>query len=87
VLAVRSVDLNLPAVCLPTIAASDAPCSALSVVYTPDGTFDRLQFYKRNPDLVLVDTTIIARAPERYLVAGMGDAMATSTVKRSPSAP
>ena len=31
----------------------------------------------RNPDLVLVDTTIVAAAPSRYLVAGMGDALAT----------
>jgi len=69
--------LNLPVVCMPTIAASDAPCSALSVVYSPQGIFERCQFYKRNPDLVLVDTSVIARAPERYLVAGMGDALAT----------
>jgi glycerol dehydrogenase len=31
----------------------------------------------RNPDLVLVDTSIIARAPVRFLVSGMGDALAT----------
>ena len=34
-------------------------------------------FYPRNPDLVLVDTTIVANAPRRYLVSGMGDALAT----------
>lgn len=61
----------------PTIASSDAPCSALSVVYHEDGTFSRLQFYPRNPELVLVDTTLVAAAPRRYLVAGMGDALAT----------
>ncbi|NCA71434.1 MAG: glycerol dehydrogenase [Sphingobacteriia bacterium] len=69
--------LGLPVVCCPTIAASDAPCSALSVIYTPDGVFERCLFHRRNPDLVLVDTRIIARAPVRYLVAGMGDALAT----------
>jgi len=31
----------------------------------------------KNPDLVLVDTEIIASAPARLLVAGMGDALAT----------
>lgn len=69
--------LDLPVVCCPTIASSDAPCSALSVIYTPDGVFAECRFYRRNPELVLVDTSLIARAPVRYLVAGMGDALAT----------
>lgn len=70
-------ELELPIVNCPTLASSDAPCSALSVVYTADGEFDNYIFYKRNPDLVLVDTSVIAYAPPRYLVAGMGDALAT----------
>ena len=70
-------NLDLPAVNCPTVASSDAPCSALSVVYTQDGQFDRYNFYKRNPDLVLVDTSVIAQSPPRLLVAGMGDALAT----------
>ena len=70
-------ELELPIVNCPTLASSDAPCSALSVVYTADGEFDNYIFYKRNPDLVLVDTSVIAQAPARYLVAGMGDALAT----------
>ena len=70
-------DLRVPAVVVPTIASNDAPCSALTVVYNEDGSFRRLRPLKRNPDLVLVDTEIIARAPVRTLVAGMGDALAT----------
>lgn len=70
-------ELSLPVVNCPTLASSDAPCSALSVVYTDDGTFDRLIFYPRNPDLVLVDTSLVAAAPRRFLVSGMGDALAT----------
>jgi glycerol dehydrogenase len=31
--------LNLPVVNCPTVASSDAPCSALSVIYTDDGVF------------------------------------------------
>ncbi|MGE5289544.1 MAG: glycerol dehydrogenase [Micromonosporaceae bacterium] len=69
--------LGLPVVTCPTTAASDAPCSACSVLYTDGGEFDQLLFYPRNPDLVLVDTTVIARAPLRLLVSGMGDALAT----------
>jgi glycerol dehydrogenase len=69
--------LGAPVVTCPTTASSDAPCSALSVVYGEDGSFERYLFYPRNPDLVLVDTTAVAAAPVRLLVAGMGDALAT----------
>ena len=72
-----AADLMLPVVNCPTIASSDAPCSALSVVYTDDGVFDQYRIYRRNPDLVLVDTEVIAKSPARFLVAGMGDALAT----------
>jgi glycerol dehydrogenase len=77
--AARSVasDLTLPVVNCPTIASSDAPCSALSVVYTETGMFQEYRIYRRNPDLVLVDTNVIAKSPARMLVAGMGDALAT----------
>lgn len=64
-------------VILPTIASSDAPCSAMSVIYNDDGTIERFFIPPRNPDLVLVDTAIIAASPVRMLVAGMGDALAT----------
>lgn len=68
---------SLPAVIVPTIAASDAPCSALAVVYREDHTVDYDYFLPRNPDLVLVDTEIVAAAPARFLAAGIGDALAT----------
>ena len=70
-------DVGVASVIAPTVASNDAPCSALSVIYNEDGTFNRLRFLKRNPDLVIVDTSIISRAPMRFLVAGMGDALAT----------
>ena len=69
--------LGIPAVNCPILASSDAPCSALSVVYDTHGVFERLVFYPRNPALVLVDTSLVAAAPARYLVSGMGDALAT----------
>ena len=72
-----AADLALPVVTCPTVASSDAPCSALSVIYTDDGAFLQYRIYGRNPDLVLVDTHVIARSPPRLLVAGMGDALAT----------
>ena len=70
-------DMDLPVVNCPTIASSDAPCSALSVIYTPEGVFHEYRFYRKNPDLVVVDTYVVAQAPPRLLVAGMGDALAT----------
>jgi glycerol dehydrogenase len=72
-----AAELSLPVVNCPTLASSDAPCSALSVIYTEDGDFEEYRIYRRNPDLVLVDTAVIARSPVRPLVAGMGDALAT----------
>ncbi|MCC3244423.1 glycerol dehydrogenase [Methylocystis sp. WRRC1] len=70
-------ELCLPIACCPTTASSDAPCSALSVVYTEKGVFEKCLYYRRNPDLVLVDTSVIAKAPVRLLISGMGDALAT----------
>ena len=69
--------LSLPVVIIPTIASTDAPCSAVSVFYTPEGIFDHYIKTRRNPDLVIVDTEIISRAPVRFLVSGMGDALST----------
>lgn len=69
--------LGVPAVVVPTIAANDAPCSALAIIHNDDGTFNRMHTLKRSPFMVLVDTEIIARAPVRMLVSGMGDALAT----------
>jgi glycerol dehydrogenase len=62
---------------VPTVASTDAPTSALSVVYTDDGVFEEYVFFPHNPDLVLVDTQMCANAPYRFLVSGMGDALAT----------
>ncbi len=69
--------LEVPVVVAPTLASNDAPCSAVSVIYTPEGVSSGIEFYPCNPAFVVVDTEIVAAAPERYLVAGMGDAMAT----------
>ncbi|MBW1979607.1 MAG: glycerol dehydrogenase [Deltaproteobacteria bacterium] len=70
-------ELKVPVIVVPTIAATDAPCSALSVIYTEEGVFDRYLVLPRNPECVLVDTAIVAKAPVHYLVSGMGDALAT----------
>ena len=66
-----------PVFICPTIASTDAPCSALSVIYTEEGVFEKYLFLPANPNLVLMDTDIIAKSPVRLTVAGMGDALAT----------
>lgn len=71
-------NLKLPVVIMPTLASTDAPCSRLSVIYTDDGSFESYRFYDKNPDLVLVDSQVIANAPSRLLVAGIADALATN---------
>ncbi|WP_151736065.1 glycerol dehydrogenase ['Paenibacillus yunnanensis' Narsing Rao et al. 2020] len=68
---------GLPVVIVPTVASTDAPCSALSVLYTEDGVLDRYLPLLHSPDLVVADVDIIAKAPPRLLAAGMGDALST----------
>lgn len=68
---------KLPVIICPTIASTDAPCSALSVIYTDEGAFESYLFFPHNPERVLVDTEIVAHAPTRLLAAGIGDALAT----------
>lgn len=68
---------KLPVVVIPTIASTDAPTSALSVIYTEAGEFEEYLIYPKNPDMVVMDTAIIAKAPVRLLVSGMGDALST----------
>lgn len=69
--------VSCPVMVCPTIASTDAPCSALSVIYSDEGVFQEYLFLPSNPDLVLMDTSIIAASPVRLSVSGMGDAMAT----------
>jgi len=76
---------NIPVLVVPTIASSDAPCSGCAVLYSEQGVFESVSYQKSNPAVVLVDSGIIAEAPVRFLVAGMGDALATWFEARSCS--
>ena len=70
-------NLGLPCVILPTVASNDAPCSGVAVLYNDAGEVIKAVLMRRNPDLVLVDTAIIADAPRRLFAAGLGDALST----------
>lgn len=78
-----SDELTVPVVIVPTIASTDAPTSALSVIYSDAGIFESYRFYKKNPDLVLVDTKLISEAPARFFASGIADALATWVEVRS----
>lgn len=64
-------------VSVPTVASTDAPTSGLSVTYTDDGRLAGGIVHNDRPDLVLVDTAVVAAAPTRWFVSGVGDALAT----------
>jgi Glycerol dehydrogenase and related enzymes len=69
--------MSLPVVIIPTVASTDSPCSSLSVIYKDGGEFDHYLYLDACPNVVLVDTDVILKAPVALLVAGMGDALAT----------
>ena len=68
--------LGLEMISVPTIASTDAPASRGIVIYNEDHSLAGVEQMLRNPLCVLVDTEWIARAPARFLSAGIGDAIA-----------
>lgn len=64
-------------VSVPTIASNDSPTSSFTVWYDDTGTCLGFESWGVNPDLVLVDSRVIANSPVRSFVAGMGDALGT----------
>ena len=62
---------------IPTVAATDGATSLSALVYSEKGTIEATMKFPHNPTMVVVDTAVIAAAPIRFLVAGMGDALTT----------
>ncbi|NIA71308.1 glycerol dehydrogenase [Pelagibius litoralis] len=62
---------------VPTIASTDGPVSSIAVEYTEDHVHIGVMRFNQSPDIVLVDSDIIAKAPAALLIAGMGDGIAT----------
>ena len=60
----------------PTIASTCAACTAVSILYHPNGSFAAPCFLPSPPAHTFIDTGVIASAPPRYLWAGMGDTYA-----------
>jgi glycerol dehydrogenase len=72
-----AVDAGIRMVTCPTIASNDSPTSAASVWYDENHNFVGFECWPSNPDLVLVDTQVIAGGPVRAFVAGIGDSLST----------
>lgn len=68
--------LQLPIVTIPTTAATCAAWTALSNIYSAAGAFLYDVSLAACPDLLVLDYDIIATAPPRTLIAGIGDAIA-----------
>jgi glycerol dehydrogenase-like iron-containing ADH family enzyme len=67
---------QLPVVTIPTSGATCAAWTALSNIYSESGAFLDDVSLPKCPDLLVLDYGIVATAPPRTLVAGIGDAIA-----------
>lgn len=66
---------HLPFISVPTVASNDAPTSVNYVVYNDQHQIDYVGRLPQSPQAVIVDTTLIAKAPKHFLLAGIGDAI------------
>ena len=67
---------GLPVITLPTIAATCAAVTALSVMHHPEGSaFSPILFLDRPPLHAFLHTGILSRSPAMYLRAGIGDSL------------
>jgi glycerol dehydrogenase len=67
---------DLPVVTIPTSGATCAAWTALSNIYSDQGAFLYDVTLSHCPDLLILDYKLIHAAPQRTLVAGIGDAIA-----------
>ncbi len=68
--------LQLPVMTIPTSGATCAAWTALSNVYSETGAFLYDVALSRCPDVLMLDYDLLQTAPQRTLVAGIGDAIA-----------
>lgn len=68
--------LKLKIISIPSIAATCAATSALSVMYDENGVFCDIVLYDDIDIECFIDLSIIKNSPTRYLIAGIADTMA-----------
>ncbi len=67
--------LGLQVVTVPSVASNDSPASAAIAMYDDHHVMTGVDRLPRSPDVVLVDTALVATAPVALLRAGLGDAI------------
>lgn len=67
---------NIPVVTIPTIPATCAAWSALSVIYKENGEQDIYIRLESSPQLILADKEILSKTPIRYINSGVADTIA-----------
>ncbi len=68
---------KVPVVTIGTQCATNADASFEAIIYTEDHKFLEDVVLPRSPVLVIEDTEILSKAPYKYMVWGMGDALST----------
>lgn len=71
-----SKETKLPIVTIPTSAATCAAWTALANIYSDQGAFQYDVPLNNCPELLILDYELIKTAPQRTLIAGIGDALA-----------
>ncbi len=68
--------LSLPVATIPTIAATCACISSVSVTYDDNGHYEAIIPLSQGIQATVMDPELIAAAPQRWLAAGLGDTLA-----------
>ncbi|MCT1901350.1 iron-containing alcohol dehydrogenase family protein [Oceanobacillus sojae] len=78
-----AIHAQIKSILIPTIAATCAAWTPLSVFYQEDGAHSHYTEFPEANTLVIVEPAIIAEAPVKYLKAGIGDTLAKFYEARS----
>ena len=78
-----AANAQIKSILIPTIAATCAAWTPLSVFYQEDGAHSHYTEFPESNTLVVVEPAIIAEAPVKYLKAGIGDTLAKFYEARS----
>lgn len=69
-------ECQTPVLILPTLAATCAAYTPLSVIYNTDGSMDRYDVFSTSNALVLIEPKVILDSPVELMIAGIGDTVA-----------
>ncbi|MGC6767306.1 iron-containing alcohol dehydrogenase family protein [Enterococcus sp. LJL128] len=67
---------RIPVLILPTLAATCAAYTPLSVMYNEDGSMDRYDIFPVSNALVLIEPEVLLHSPVDLMIAGIGDTLA-----------